>query len=53
MRVYFRLAQTPLHRCWKLMAVWIGLLATGGLATAADQRMELAPGWNLISPKTQ
>lgn len=31
------------------MAVWIGLLATGGLATAADQRLELAPGWNLIS----
>ena len=24
--------------------MWIGLLATGGLATAADQRLELAPG---------
>ena len=45
----FRLAQTPLHRGWRLLAVWIGLIAIGGLATAADQRLELAPGWNLIS----
>jgi hypothetical protein len=45
----FRLAQTPLHRGWSLLAAWIGLIAMGSLATAADQRLELVLGWNLIS----